>query len=485
MYQIAFLGIPDIRGFKPSPINGKISGGNLTARIVITKDGTIFSPQDPVSICAWLQTTTRLQPRYLSPTSGKKDDTLWTRTAAEEGFLAIVFRITTRSLDMSEFPKMSLKEARLMIRADLPRSTLTNSFSTNISIAPNESVVDLHSTELSRPEGEGGKSSVLQALLDRASTQTPLDVIALGVAKLSLATQLACRLSMKMREGTSAQRVPGRLFEPSTIVVADDAAEILTIQGKDRRTDEWAQGCIKAEYIDLMILGPVPLSHAVRLRFQHLDSMGLGDGACDRAWSLIIASDNSSLSDGTREATAKQIEALTFSSIWHSPERASPKLLLQMSGEFSGDEVSLLEMIRSDGWEAVEVLDRLPEELALEDPEHSEENIRSVLLEHRRDAFKYVEVVLASERKSSTNVEQNRVAHTQSNRLTDDTTDCEMTGHVRMHGQLDDSQVMQPAGQRPRLQTAHCQTFPYVESQEAGGRQNQVREEVYEALYSC
>ncbi|KAJ4393422.1 hypothetical protein N0V93_002632 [Gnomoniopsis smithogilvyi] len=484
MYQISFLDTPTLKGFDRSPINGKRSGANLTVRIVITRDGAIFQPEDPVRICAWLHPTPLEQPRCLSLSSGKKDDLFWTKTAAEQGFLAIVLRITLSLLDRTTFAKSSLLGSLLRIRADLPRVTPSEAFPRSIASASNQSIVDLHSTESSPAEDEEDKSSELESLLDQTSTETPMNVITIGINTIGIAKHLAIYLSKRVREDAVAQNV-SLMLQPSTIVVADEANEVISFQGKDVRTEEVAHECIKNNYIHPMI-STMPLKYAVRLRFQHLDSMGRGDGACDRAWSLIIAADNFLLHESTREATANQIEAITTSSIWHSTERKPPKLLLRIIGPSSENRMSLLGMMESDGWEVVETLDQLPQEAPLEDCESPNVMVKYFLLEYTLETPEYIEAILGNaEEQSSTRADQAKVADTESKRVTDDATDGEVTGQEITHDHLCDSEATKPVNldseARPlQIEQSQIPVDPSLERAEE--IQNQGKADIHQAL---
>ncbi|KAJ4423079.1 hypothetical protein N0V82_002208 [Gnomoniopsis sp. IMI 355080] len=434
----------------------------MTVKIVITKDGTIFQPPTPVRICAWLQSTPRAQPGYLSPTSGRKDDLFWTQTAADQGSLTIVFRLTVKSLNVTSYPKISLVGTAIKIRADLPRSLPEKSSSMNTSVAQTESVRDLHWTKSSPSEDEGSKASILRTLIGQASFHTPIDVITIGVDTLGLAIHLACHISEELWEAfalSQRTRWSRFFFNPSGIVVADDANEIITVNGQDMTTETWTQKCIKANYIDKVLLAEKPLDSAVRLRFQHLDSVGLDDAACGRAWSLIIAADDYTLEESTREATASRIEVVTTSSIWHSAEKASPKLLLRMSGPISENQISLLDMVQSAGWEIVETLERGPIELQPEGPENFNARVRYFLLETRRDTCDYIELVsigtYGENLSSRSGVVQ--VVDTCSRRRNDDRTHGDVTRHEMMHGRLGGSQITQPAIQGTNLQMVPSQ----------------------------
>lgn len=489
MYQISFLHRPVFEDFKKSPINGKLGGTNVTVRIVITKDGAIFQPPTPVRICAWLQTTPREQPRYLSPTSGKTDDLLWTRTAADQGSLTIVLRVTIKSLNLANYPRISLVGAALKIRADLPRLIPEKPSTMSISVAPTESIGDLHSTNPSESEEGGGEPSILRALLTQASFRTPIDVITIGVETLSVAVHLACYLSENIWEASAlSQRAPWSLFlfKPSRIVVADEANEIITVEGEDMTTETWIQRCIKVNYIDQALRAGKPLHYAVRLSFQNLNSAGLGDGACGRAWSLIIAADDYALRESTREATANQIEAVRTSSIWHSVEKASPKLLLQINGPISENQMSLLDMVQSDGWKVVETLERAPIELQPAGPENFGVSVRYFLLENRRNTCDYIELVSigASVENSPLKAKVGQVVDNNSGSVTADATESDDTRHEMKLGHLGYMQTTQPVIQAPNLRTIPNQIFLESVATRALGTQDQGKAKIYEALDS-
>lgn len=409
MYQLDVIDTPTIEGFEPSPINGKISGANLTIAIAITRNGVIFRPEDPVRVCAWLETASKHRPIFLSPTSGKKDDLLWTKKAADQKSLTIVFRITKKHLEEASLSYTSLEGGRLRIRADLPTSSSKKSpMVREIPSIQNASKVDIHATESSLGE-EGSDPSILMTLLENVSLWTPLDVIGIGWPTLCIAYTLASLLSVKLWRAAMSEGRSLAHLEPSTIVVAEEAEEVLTAAGQDRRAELWVRQEIKSRYIDPMVTAiPKAPCFAVFLRFANLDSNGLGDGACDRVWSLIIAADGPPLNESMREAKANQIEAVATSSIWHSTDKVSPKLLLITRGPVPAKESSLLDMVESDGWEIVERFRQLPEQLfptAAKTPD-----MRYYLLEYRRARRDYLEIVLGNfERKKSKEPEHSQI----------------------------------------------------------------------------
>lgn len=390
MYQISVISQPELKGFIPSPINGKISGASLTIRIAITEDGAILQPQNPVRICAWLRTSPKQPFKYLSTTSGKKEDLLWTKKAADQGSLTLKFHIAIGHLDKSRCSQISFHGAQLRIRADLSKSAATSSDVARLPGTLAQPNTSLRSSKLAPLKKQRSSSSVLKGILDQSTMLTPLNVIIIGIDGIHDATHLAQGLTFKMWKDLASRKVSVALFKPSTIVVADQGDEIITRRGVDWTVEGWAQNCIKNDYINCMIKERWNSLLAVRLRFQNLDSLGIGDGACDRAWRLMITTDDNLLSRDTRESKARQIKAVTRSSIWHSTDKTPPKLLVAMRGKFPKEQMTLLDMVTSDGWEIIEQLKTLPKKLFPKAPKRS--RMSFVLLENRLEPPDYVEI---------------------------------------------------------------------------------------------
>lgn len=390
MYQISVISQPEIKGFIPSSVNGKISGASLTTKIAITEDGAILHPQIPVRICAWLRTSQQLPFKYLSTTSGKKDDLLWTKTAADQGSLTLKFQIAIADLDKTLFPKISFHGAQLRIRADLSKSVPTSSNAARLPDTLAQPSANLHSGKPNPPKKRRSSSSILKGILNQGMMHMPLNVVVLGIDGIHDATHLAQGLTFKMWKDLASRKLSVALFKSSTIVVADERNELITRQGIDWTTEGWAQKCIKVDYINSMIKERWNPLLAVRLRFQNLDSFGIGDGACDRAWDLIIVTDDCSMNQDTRESKARRIKAVTRSSIWHSTDKNPPKLLMSLKGKFPKEQMSLLDMVKSDGWEIIEQLKKLPKKLFPKAPKRS--RMSYVLLENRLEPPDYVEI---------------------------------------------------------------------------------------------
>lgn len=402
MYQISAISQPEIKGFTPSPINGKLSGASLTIKIAITEDGAILQPQSPVRICAWLRTSQQQPFKYLLTTSGKKDDLLWTKDAADQGSLTLKFQIAIGDLDKTRLPKISFHGAQMRLRADLPKSM---PWPSDIARLPDTLVqpnADLHSSKPNPPKKRRSSSSILKSILNQGTMHTPLNVVVLGIDGIHDATHLAQGLTFKMWKDLASRKLSVALFKPSTIVVADERHGMITREGMHWTTEGWAQKCIKNDYINSMINGRWNPLMAVRLRFQNLDSVGLGDGACDRAWNLMIATDDCSMNHDTRESKARQIKAITRSSIWHSTEKTPPKLLMTLKGKFPKEQMSLLDMVKSDGWEIIEQLKKLPKKLFPKAPRRS--RMTYVLLENRLEPPDYVEINCPSNAKHAKTV---------------------------------------------------------------------------------
>lgn len=389
MYQISVISQPEIKGFIPSPVNGKISGASLTIKIAITEDGSILQPQNPVRICAWLRTSQQQPFKYLSTTSGKKDDLLWTKNAADQGLLTLKFHIAMGDLDKTRFPKISFLGAQLRIRADLSKSVATSSDLARLPDTLVQPHSDLHSSKPTPQKKRRSSSLNLKGILNQGTIHMPLNVVVIGIDGIHDAAYLSQGLTFKMWKDLASQRLSVALYRPSTVVVADQGDEIITRKGIDWTTEGWAQKCIKVDYINRMIKERWNPRLAVRLRFQNLDSVGLGDGACDRAWNLMIATDDCLLSQDVRDSRARQIKAITMSSIWHSTDKAPPSLLIAIRGKFPKGQVSLLDMMKHDGWEIIEQLRKLPRKLFPKAPRGSRTSY--VLLENRLERPDYVE----------------------------------------------------------------------------------------------
>lgn len=389
MYQITFIDQPSINGFTPSPINGKIGGASLTIKIAITNDGAILRPENSVRLCAWLRTSQRQPFKCLSPTSGKKDDLLWTKKAADEGSLTLKFSIALGDLDKALFPKIAFHGAQLRIRADLCQSVPTPSNAATLLDTTDGPKSGLHSSKLTLSKNKWSKSSIFKDILSQGTMHMPLNVIAIGIDCMHDATHLATALTFKMWNDFASRNLSVALFKPSTVTVADKANEVITRKGEDWTTESWARKCIKTDYISRLIKALWNPHLAVRLKFHNLDSLVLGYGACDHAWSLMIATDDFLLNEATRRSKADEIKAVTTSSIWHSPNKAPPKLLISMRGPSPKEQLSLLDMVKSDGWETIEQLKKLPDKLLPEAPRGS--GMTYALLENRLEPANYVE----------------------------------------------------------------------------------------------
>lgn len=390
MYQITVIDQPSIKGFTPSPINGKISGASLKIRIAITNDGAILQPQNPVRICAWLRTSQRQPFKCLSTTSGKKDDLLWTEKAALQGSLTLEFPIALGDLDKTSFPKIAFHGAQLRIRADLSQSLPTPSDGATLLDTCDGPKSGLQSSKLTSPKNRWSKSSILKDILDQGTMHVPLNVVAIGIDCMHDATHLATALTFKMWKNLASQKLSVAHFKPSTIVVAEKSKEVVTRDGEDWTAESWARKCIKADYINRLIKALFNPHLAVRLKFHNLDSLVLGDVACDRAWSLMIATDDFQLNEATRKSKADEIKAVTMSSVWRSPDKAPPKLLISRRGPSPKGQMSLLDMVKSDGWEIIEQCKKLPDKLFPEAPKRS--GMTYALLENGLKSPNYVEI---------------------------------------------------------------------------------------------